>query len=217
MSDSFRAVPAADRTALADFFLFRGLSAAEQQRLLQEAAPPESFPRGTVIYSADRFRQAMGVVLKGRVRVTQEGTVLNRLECGDVFGVAALYGNDDAYVSEVCAATGCVIQFFSQPLLERWMQQDFRLAENYIRFLSDRIRFLNRRIASFTGGDAEQRLLHWLQRHADATGRVTLALSMTELSRALDIGRSSLYRSFDLLEQASLVRRDGKTIEIINV
>lgn len=196
------------------FFLFCGLSSAEQQRLLEEAPPPEHFARGETLYSACHFRRAMGVVLEGTLRVTHTGTVLNRLERGDVFGVAALYDRTETYVTEVSAATACTVQFFSQELLSRWMQADFRVTENYIRFLSDRIRFLNHRIAAFTGGDAEQRLLGWLRQHAAPNGTVALTVSMTELSRTLDIGRTSLYRSFDLLERSGAVRRCGKTIYI---
>lgn len=196
------------------FFLFHELTPAEQQRLLDDAPPPEHFARGDVLYSTRQFRRAMGVVLSGTLRVTHAGTVLNRLGPGDVFGVAALYDRAETYVTEVSAATACTVRFFPQELLSRWMQADFRLAENYIRFLSDRIRFLNRRIAAFTGGDAEQRLLGWLRQHAAPDGTVTLTVSMTELSRTLDIGRTSLYRSFDLLERSGTVRRCGKTIYI---
>lgn len=196
------------------FFLFYGLRPSERQQLLEEAPPPERFARGDSLYSAHRFRRAMGVVLSGTLRVTHADTVLNRLERGDVFGVAALYDPSETYVTEVSAVTACSVQFFSQDLLSRWMCTDFRLAENYIRFLSDRIRFLNHRIAAFTGGDAEQRLLGWLRQHAEPDGTVALSVSMTELSRTLDIGRTSLYRSFDLLERSGAVRRNGKTIYI---
>jgi CRP-like cAMP-binding protein len=179
---------------------------------LSEAGAPERFRRGDVIYSTTQFRRAVGVVTSGTVRVFRHGAVLNRLECGGVFGVAALYGEEEEYVTEVRAASACEVQFFSQELLDRWMREDFRLAENYIRFLSDRIRFLNRRIAAFTGGAADERLLAFLRGRADKDGVVTLSMSMTELSRALDIGRSSLYRSLELLEQDGTIRRQGKQI-----
>lgn len=197
------------------FFLFRGLNEQERQTLLADAPAPESFSRGAVLYSTAQFRRAVGVVLSGTLRVSQEGAVLNRLSRGNVFGVAALYGGESTYVTEVCAATACTVQFFSQELLDTWMRRDFRLAENYIRFLSDRIRFLNRRIAAFTGGAAEQRLLTYLRQHAAEDGQVALPLSMTELSRVLDIGRSSLYRSLDLLERSGVLRRNGKQIYLL--
>lgn len=198
-----------------DFFLFHGLSDTECAARLAQAGAPEQFRRGEVIYSTTQFRRAVGVVTSGTVRVFRHGAVLNRLERGGVFGVAALYDEEEEYVTEVRAASACEVQFFSQELLDRWMREDFRLAENYIRFLSDRIRFLNRRIAAFTGGAADERLLAFLRGRADEDGVVTLSMSMTELSRALDIGRSSLYRSLELLEQDGTIRRQGKQIYLL--
>lgn len=197
-----------------DVFLFRGLSEAERDRLLAEAPLPERFEKGAVIYSAERFRRAVGVVLQGEVLVVRDAAVLNRLGVGAVFGAAALYGEESRYVTEVRAATACELLFFDEALLDRWMRRDFRLAENYIGFLSDRIRFLNQRIASFTAGDAEQRLLTYLRQHADESGLVTLPHSMSELSRMLDMGRTSLYRSLDALTADGKLRREGKSIYI---
>lgn len=198
-----------------DVFLFHGLSDAQRDALLAEAPPPERFEKGAVIYSADRFRRAVGVVLNGEVLVLRDAAVLNRLGRGAVFGAAALYGQETHYVTEVRAATACELRFFDESLLNDWMRRDFRLAENYIGFLSDRIRFLNRRIASFTAGDANERLLAYLQQHADENGPVALPHSMSELSKMLDMGRTSLYRALDTLAAEGRIRREGKTIYIL--
>ncbi len=197
-----------------NIFLFRGLSEARQTALLAEAPPPERFEKGAVIYSASQFRRAVGVVECGEVLILRDAAVLNRLGIGAVFGAAALYGEETQYVTEIRAACACKIRFFDEALLRRWMEQDFRIAENYIGFLSDRIRFLNRRIASFTAGDAEHRVLTYLQQHADQNGLVTLPHSMSELSKMLDMGRTSLYRALDTLVTEGRVRWEDKLIYI---
>lgn len=197
-----------------DVFLFRGLSPAERESLLCEAPPPERFEKGSIIYTTEHFRRAIGVVLRGEVLILRDAAVLNRLGVGAVFGAAALYGQDAQYVTEVRAATAAELRFFDEDLLDSWMRRDFRIAENYIGFLSDRIRFLNQRIAAFTAGNAEDRLLVHLRQHSDENGLVTLPHGMSELSRMLDIGRTSLYRSLDTLAADGRIRRDGKTIYI---
>ncbi len=197
-----------------DIFLFRGLTVRERDCLLAQAPPPERFEKGSVIYSAAQFRRAVGVVLCGEVVVIRDTAVLNRLGVGAVFGAAALYGETTQYVTEVRAATATELLFFDEDLLKAWMQQDFRVAENYIGFLSDRIRFLNQRIAAFTAGNAEDRLLVYLRQHGDENGLVTLPHGMSELSRMLDIGRTSLYRSLDSLAADGKIRREGKSIYI---
>ena len=200
---------------LEDMFLFRGLRDTERQAFLQGAPAAETFEKGSVIYSAAKFRRAIGVVESGTVLVCRDAAVLNRLSRGGVFGAAALYGQQTRYVTEIKAATPCKIRFLDEELLQRWMRRDFRLAENYIGFLSDRIRFLNQRIATFTAGDTEKRVLQYLRQHAEESGLVTLPHSMSEFAHMLDIGRSSLYRSLDNLVEGGDIRREGKQIYIV--
>lgn len=194
--------------------LFADLSEEERQALLARAPEPQSFRKGEAIYTAHRFQRAVGLILKGRVTVTRSSAVLNRLGPGELFGAAALYWEGE-YATRVTARTDCLIRFIPRPLLEEWMRQDFRIAENYIRFLSGRIRFLNRRIAAFTAGSADQRLLLFLRQQADGTGLVPVR-SMTELARVLDMSRTSLYRSIEELEAAGRLRRRGKLLYYIH-
>ena len=79
----------------------------------------------------------------------------------------------------------CTVLFLPQETLTAFMKRDFRVAENYIRFLSDRLRFLNRRIAGFTGGAADRRLARYLLEHCGGDGAVSLPGSMVELAAAL--------------------------------
>ena len=191
--------------------LFAGMSNKERETLLRQSPPPVEYQKGACIYDPAKFDRAVGLIEEGRVTVTRAAAVLNRLGPGDLFGVAALYSQEPEYATRVVARTPCRIRFFPQPLLEGWMRADFRVAENYIRFLSDRIRFLNRRIAAFTAGSVDQRLLTYLQQQADGSGLVP-ARSMTELARILDMSRTSLYRSLDELAAAGYLRREGKLL-----
>ena len=90
-----------------------------------------------------------------------------------------------------------------------------RIAENYVRFLSDRIRFLNRRLATLTAGQTDGKLWRFLLAYKGEDGTVHLPGGMTELAERLNMGRSSLYRSLDALTEAGRIERDGKTIRII--
>ncbi len=141
--------------------------------------------------------------------------VMRRLTAGEVFGAAALYGEVDAYVTDIVADTDATVLFLSQEELSVLFRRWPTTAENYIAFLSDRIRVLNQRIESFTAGSAEERLYGWLLSHRRADNVTVSPISMTELARTLDIGRSSLYRALDALEAAGkLVRPDAKTIRL---
>ncbi len=202
-------------------FLFQGLTPAQFTPVGALALSPLSFDKGAVIYSPHSFRQALGIVLKGRVEILRQEdgrrVLMNQLEAGGIFGAAALYGSSEEYVTEIRALEPCRILFISQEQLSAMMKQDFAIAENYIRFLSGRIRFLNQRIAGFTGGAADRRLALYLLEHSDEQGTVNLPRSIVALASALNVGRSSLYRSLDVLTEAGLIRRENGKITILDL
>lgn len=197
------------------FFLLEGLAPAEKEQVFSQMERVR-FAKGETIYSRERFRRALGVVLEGSVRVYRAGedgrrVLMNRLEAGGVFGAAALYGECTEYVTEIEAAVRAQVGFLAQEQVTALMRRDFRAAENYIRFLSERIRFLNHKITGFTGGQADARVVGWLLEHAQGQ-EVCLPRSMTEWAQSLNIGRSSLYRSLDALTDAGLIRRTGRQV-----
>ena len=82
--------------------------------------------------------------------------------------------------------------------------------ENYIRYLSDRIAFLNSKIAGLSAGDSVHKLAQWLLEHA--SGGAAPLPPMTRLANELNLGRASLYRAMDTLEVSGAIRREGKTV-----
>ncbi len=199
------------------FFLFSGLPASRQARLLAQAAPQERlYEKGETIYDSRLAQRALALVLEGEVRVLHGRVVMNDLHPGDVFGAAALFGEDEPYPSRVVAVSRCRVALFTQATVSALMAADPRIAENYIRFLSGRIRFLNRRLSALTAGQTDGRLWRFLRTHCDAQGRVCLPGGMKELAEALGMGRTSLYRALDGLVADGRIRRNGKEILVLN-
>lgn len=198
-----------------NLFLLQGLSAAEKTRCWAMADCEErSYIKDEVIFDSRLARPALGLVLSGRAQVLHGRVVMNTLTAGDVFGAAALFGPPEEYVSTVRAASDCEVLFLSQDTVSRWMAAVPLVAENYVRFLSDRIRFLNRRLATLTAGQTQGKLWRYLLSKRDAQGCVTVPGGMRELAQRLDMSRSSLYRSLDMLTESGRISRQGKTILI---
>lgn len=198
-------------------FLLQGLTREEKARCWQAAESEEcAYQKGQVVYDAASARPALALVLSGQLRVLHGKVVMNDLYPGDVFGVAALFGSGEPFPSTVVAASACRVLLIPQEAVSVWMAAVPRVAENYVRFLSDRIRFLNRRLSTLTAGQTDGKLWHYLLEHADETGTVRLPGGMTGLAECLDMGRSSLYRCLDNLTAGGKIRREGKVIRIIN-
>jgi CRP-like cAMP-binding protein len=197
-------------------FLLEGLSQEEKQRCWsidkgEEAAPS----KGAIIYDSQHAKRALALVLEGVVCVLHGRVVMNELHAGDVFGAAALFGKEDPYPTTVVAHTDCRVLFIPQATISAWMAAVPQVGENYIRLLSDRIRFLNRRLSTLTAGHTDGKLWRYLIAHRNENGIVQLSGGIGELAKALNMGRSSLYRGLDALTADGRIIRRGKEIQII--
>ena len=197
-------------------FLFEGLSPTEKDRCWTiDRGEEATFAKGEVIYDGESAKRALALVLDGRVRVLHGRVVMNELVAGNVFGAAALFGGEDPYPTTVSAHTDCRVLFLPQATVSAWMAAVPRVGENYVRFLSDRIRFLNRRLATLTAGQTDGKLWRYLLAHRAEDGVVHLSGGLSELARALNMGRSSLYRGLDALTADGRIERRGKEIQVI--
>lgn len=198
-----------ERKILEGLFLFQNLKRLPD---LTRLPAPVTYAGGESIYAPDDYPRALGVVLQGRaeaVAARRDSAVLNAFGPGAVFGAASLFGGK-AYVARVRAAADCRVQFLPEDTLRAWFAAEPQMALNYMAFLTDRVRFLNGRIAVYTSQGASGKLYSWLCANGDGDGALP-KLSMTKLAAALNMGRTSLYRAFDELEKQNLlVRKDGK-------
>ncbi|MBR7081766.1 MAG: Crp/Fnr family transcriptional regulator [Oscillospiraceae bacterium] len=194
-----------------ELFLFKDLSADEVSRITARLPAQREFRRGELIFAPGEFTNAVGVFLRGKGVARTGGVFKNTFAEGSAFGAAAVFGAGETYISDIVAKTDCTVQFIPEAALREMIRAYPVCAENYIAFLSDRIRYLNRKIGQFTGG-ASARLYRYLADNADGEGRVA-AGNMSALARLTGMGRTSLYRALGELESAGAVTREnGKII-----
>lgn len=201
---------AGERALLADTFLFRG---AEERQVCAAVSDwrcrLEKKARGEVIYAPDRFSRCLGVLLEGRVEVSKAELLMSVLAPGDLFGAAALFNDRPDYATTLTARTACRVVLFPQELVEELLEQVPLLARNYIRYLSGRIRFLDGKLAGLLAGGGAQKLARYLLTAGEDC-------SATALARRLGLSRASLYRAFDALTRAGLIRREGRHVTVLD-
>ncbi len=195
-------------------FLFQALPPEALPALTQDLTA-ESCPPGEVIYSPARFRKAMGVVLEGRLSVLKgQGLLLKVLGPGQCFGAAALFCPAEDYVTTIQAKTAATLVFLPDHWLVALFEAHPQAAVAYITFLSQRVRFLNRKIDRFTAPSVRETVLgHLLAVSRDGVAVVEGGYS--GMARALNIGRASLYRALDSLEEEGRIRREGRRVLIL--
>lgn len=194
--------------------LFAGVEPSVLQEVLEQA-DRLNIAKGETIYQPKRFRRCLGVLLQGQVQVRREQLLVSVLEQGDVFGAAALFQMAQQYPTTLKAMTPCTVLLIPQEQVRRLLHESGAFAENYVVYLSGRIHFLSRRLDTMCAGNSQIRLAQYLLTAQDEKGNVTL--SATQLCQRIAVGRATLYRAFEALEEEGLITRDGKTIHITDV
>lgn len=160
------------------------------------------------------------ITCSGKIRVCKKEDgkelFLKYLVSGDSFGYTKLFSGDDyKQVTVLFAKEKTVTLFISEQTVKELIESYPQLAINIISVLTDKIRFLNRKIDSFTSPTTESRLLKYLiSCVVEEDGRVVMEESMAELARKLDMGRASLYRAFESLEKNGDISRENGEIYI---
>ena len=193
---------------LQELFLFQDVPEALKGLDLPEEV---CYEKNEVIYGRNNYERALGVLLSGKAEAAaRERSSLNVFRAGDAFGAAALFGGEE-YSSFIRAVTPCRVQYIPEEMLRQLFADYPRIAMNYITFLSEKLRFLNGKIATYTSASVEGRLYYWMRENCDEEGHMPPGVTMTKLAKMLNVGRTSLYRAVEDLEKKFVVeRRDGK-------
>ncbi len=196
-------------------FLFRGLEPGCVEKLLDTVETSVlSFSKGEIVYSPDNFRRELGIILSGAVTVTKGPLTVSELRAGDLFGAAALFTDEERYVSTLTVREKCSILFLSQSAVGALLDADRRVRANYISYLAQRIRFLSAKVDALSGGSGGDKLSSYILQNAGPDGLLTVR-SMTELASRLGIGRASLYRELSKLRDAGIIDHNGKTVKLL--
>lgn len=198
--------------------LFFGCSKSEIETMVKKCnGVIETYLSKEEIHTEKEGKTRLGIVLSGKVSVLSKGenrAVLNRLSEGALFGISAFFGSVGAG-TKVVAEKECKILFIYENLSDAlWQNRVIR--KNLFRFLTDRICFLNRKIAFFTEGNAKNTLFQYLLNSADHKGLCKISPSYSALANELNLSRASLYRAIEELEQEGSIQKEKNEIKILD-
>ncbi len=196
--------------------LFVGCDLNRLHRVLDAGCKTECFASSQTICEPYSLLKSIGIILGGSALVlssdSERHVLLRRLMPGDIFGVSSVFSKDCSFVSKIIAKNNCSVAFIPDTVMSELLENDSTVMYNYINFLSDRIRFLNKKIRFFTSGSAERRLALYLD--SFKSDKIKLEESMSALADMLDIGRASLYRAFDRLAEDGFIIRQKDVITL---
>jgi len=203
--------------------LFRGAPESVLQRILNVSGYEyRTYARGETVYGRLNFERSLGIILEGEISVSKENAdgkrmIMNTLGRGEMFGAAALFNTEKEYAVELRALSPSRVILFSQRIVKRLIEREPVIAENYIRYLSERILFLNKKLYFLTAGTAEQRLSSYLINNLSEYDETALPMSMTSLAMSLNISRASLYRAMDVMLSSGAIVKNGSRYRINDI
>lgn len=198
--------------------LFYGVESEQIEAMLcLNGVSVRHFATGESIYSPNGFARCLGFVVSGAAQVVKGGATgampMSVLRVGELFGAAALFNGDTRYVANIRARGSTWAVLITQAALEEMMRTDFRIAQNYIDYLTARIRFLSARLDGFVPPSVEERVLAHIRANAKH-GVCRPEHGLTEVAGALRISRATLYRAFDALQAQGRLIKEGKTLRL---
>jgi len=199
-------------------FLFAGIPEEDIRTLLgEDGVRVAHYEKDQVIFERTTNARALAVILYGSCLVTKESetgrmpmSVLKQL---DLFGAAALFHHEPDYVARVAASESTWVLLIPEDALKSMMKKDFRIVENYLDYLTARIRFLSERLDGFLPQSVEDRVLRHISSHAE-NGVYRSEWSVSALADALRISRTTLYRAIDKLVSEGKIERCGRAFRL---
>ena len=190
--------------------IFDGIDNTAVEKILS-LAEETAFEKNENIYKS----RYIGYLISGSAKVIRTGSggnsiTVRNINRGDIFGSASIFGNWNNDFSKIISQSECRVKYFSEDVFLSVLKNYPQFSINYISFLTDRIRFLNRRLDTFSAGSTQNKLYEFLLSHADNNNEVNLNISLSELAKRLGIGRTSLYRDITSLEDTGFIIRKGK-------
>ena len=184
--------------------------------LLYGSIEQHPFSPGDKIFPAERTDTCLCILWSGQARVfanapdPSHAALLRTMEAGSVFGVHCIFNSDIPPQSEIVAHRDCTVVTVPAHVWEMILAENPAVMAHYLRFLTQRIEFLNRKIQYLTAGCTERRLaLYLISQIPEDDRAVHLKVSAVSLADLLDVGRASLYRAMDRLTEDGFLTRQG--------
>ena len=199
-------------------FLFRGVNNDEISKILEENPPKIiSYKRGDKIYSSID-EKLVGFIVSGsceirRLKSDGSKTVLNCLGQNGSFGIMSVFSSEE-FPTQIFDLKNSEILYFTDSQIKDIVNNNLQISQNLINFLVNRISFLNKKIATFSGTRVEERRAAFLLCQAHEHCSDSFHLNHQKTSEEINAGRASVYRALASLEDAGLISVNQKIISI---
>ena len=192
--------------------LFKGIERLEEHI---NAFPPTCIK----LAQGERYviKNSLSLLVSGKINIVKEfegrDAYMKTVNTTALLGLATLFADEEEYISTLVAKSSVSLLLFSEEFVKTLIMHNPHFSLRLVTLLCKKVRYLNRRIDFYTCSRAEEKVREFLSHTANCEGEVVM--SMSELSKTLDIARASLYRAVNSLEEKGYIAKDGKKITLL--
>ena len=152
--------------ALCESDLFRGVDCSNFGDFCS-ITRPRTFEKGEIIAKEGDLCNAIGIISEGQIAVQKISTsgefaTIALLSEGDFFGADIIYSSNNTYQTTLETMKTSKVRFISKDVMNKIMDQCPTVKDNFLRILSDRVSYQNRRIELLSQKTLREKVAYYL-------------------------------------------------------
>ena len=206
---------------LSKTFLFEGIDESRIENALKNISPSIiKYNRKDIICSPSSYEHNLAFLIDGECRVDRirhdgASVPLNVLKKGSSFGVISVFADEDEFPTKITATKDTSILYINKNDVELLIEKYHDVALNVIKFMSKKIIFLNKKVATFSEDTVVSKLASFLRDEYKKNG-AEFPFNCKRSAESISVGRASLYRAISLLTDEGIIKLENKKIYIID-
>lgn len=199
---------------------------SEQQKELKANISIQHFKKNEELYQEGEVPQMLHCLISGKVKIYKDGIggrtqIVRVIKPVEYFGYRAYFANQN-YVTSAAAFEASTVCLIPIELIQKWMEENYRLAMFFIRLLAVEVANADQRTVNLTQKHIRGRLAESLIFLRDNYGleedgaTLSIYLSREDLANMSNMTTSNAIRTLSAFAQEKIIAIDGKKIKIID-
>lgn len=202
--------------------LFENISIEELQRIMSNIRQQsKKYQDQEVIIFQNSMCEFLHFLYQGQAmagRISQSGKyfLVEELKAPKVIAPAFIFGDENRFPVTVTAINTCQVLTIPKKDFLLLLQQNQQILQNFIRIISQQVIYLSKKVKLTNMTLKEKIATYVLSNCKDGENSFLSGYTQQKLADLFGVARTSLARSFALMEEEGIISLRNRTITILN-
>lgn len=203
--------------------LFKDLTVLEINKIFSEIHVAEkTYHKGSIILIQEDKYNELYILIKGTcyaemLDYSGKNVKIEDIEAPYIIASAVLFAKDNFLPVSLTAKTDCTVLILKKEQILRICSINKMFLNNLLNDISNKFNFISKRLSILAFKTIKEKVASYLLTiKKDKNGKINLPINLEELSDYLAVARPSLSRLLMQLEENKIIKKTGRTIEIID-